>query len=101
MTSMTAPQPIQVRHLLPWMAVIAVILVVAAIVLSGSDTLVPTRSAPAPGPAAEVVAEPVPSFVAEGIVFGELAPGTQSGAAILPVYMVESIIYGEMDPPTG
>jgi hypothetical protein len=82
------------RAVIPWIAAAALAVLLVITLLSGTTAIVPRSSGTSTGPA-EVATNPVPAYVQEGIVYGELAPGATSGAEILPAYMVESRIFGD------
>lgn len=87
-----------------WIALLAAVALAVVVALVGlNGTPMPAMAGPAvaPGGHPEVVANAVPAYVSEAIVYGEAAPGATGSAQILPAYMVESIYYGEMEPPSG
>lgn len=98
---MSEQEVVETRRWLPWIAALMIAAALGWMALSGSDS--PDRPAPTAGPHGhpEVIADGIPAFVQEGIIYGEVDASDPIAVEILPAYVVESIYYGEMEPPTG
>lgn len=92
--TVTMDRGLDVRRSIPWIAAAALAAVLAIAVLAGSDSVIVPRSSGGSSGPAEVATNPVPAYVQEGIIYGELDQTATGGAAILPAYVVESTYYG-------
>jgi hypothetical protein len=85
------------RVAIPWIAAAALAVLLAITVFAGSEaSIVPRSNGGSAGPV-EVATNPVPAYIQESIIYGEMAPGSVADSAILPPYVVESAIYRTID----
>ena len=83
------------RAMIPWIAAAALTVLLAITVLAGSGAPIVSRTGGGSAGPVEVATNPVPAYIQESIIFGEMAPGTVADSDILPAYIVESRIFGD------